>query len=452
MPTIQFEATSQPTIRIETVGGDLRVEGGTAARIEVRGDVQDDAVQHNGSEITIHRTAGDLTLRVPHSTHMVVHRVGGDADIKGITALELATVGGDLEVDDVAQVRIDVVSGDAELDLRQGQLIISRVGGDLEVHSAENLTVGIVGGNAELTNIGVVRAIDKVGGDLELEWNGRGEAVVNTKAGGDTQLKIGPDANLTLDAFAGGTIEGHGPGWQIEGNHGTLNAQFGAGESILHLHTGGDLEVKGGPVNASSVTSIGSGRPNWMGGFGGEMRNFAREMEAMARDLARDLRDVGRNAARDVARDLGRDILHEWTARPPRPGRAPGRPRINMRLNNREWHIDPEQVERIKNEATAAAAKGVARAQEAVIRAFNNMGVPAPAAPTEAPQSYTGNTVRINHEPTTAPSPTVTASAPPRPASADLEQERLAILRMVASGQIPPDAADAMLRSMEHPA
>ncbi len=497
MATTTYTTEAQPTVRIEATGGDLRIEGSTDNQIEVRGKLRDDAVRQNGQEWTIGMVNSDLDLRVPHGSRIVVYRVGGDAEVSGVAFLEAATIGGDLEVEDVAQVRVDAIGGDGEFRLNgdQPQATIGRVGGDLEVRGAAQLTVGVVGGDAELEDIGTLRGLEKVGGDLELAWKGGAEGELRIKVGGDAELRIGSEANFTLTGVAQGDIQGHGPGWDIQGHSSTLNATFGAGAATVHLRVGGDLEIEGGPVTNSSLSGSREGdrRPGW--GFGGEMRSFGREMEAMARDLARELGNVGR----DVQREVMREVMDD---QPREPGR-PGRPRVHVRVNNREFNFDPEQVDRIKREAQAAAANGISRAQEAVMRAFNNMNIPTPPAPPSPPAhpsqnirienadapapppppaagaGYTGQTVRIDHtEHPAAPAPTASAPATPAaatppppplavPSGANLtpgyasstvtpptnpDEERLAILRMVAAGQITPDEAEGLLRGLERTA
>ncbi|MBA3943176.1 MAG: hypothetical protein H0X37_01280 [Herpetosiphonaceae bacterium] len=493
MATMTYTTDAQPTIRIEATGGDLRVEGSTDNQIEVRGKFRDDAVRQNGQEWTIGMVSSDLDLRVPHGSRIVVYRVGGDAEVSDVALLEAATIGGDLEVEDVAQVRVDAIGGDGEFMLKGDQATIGRVGGDLEVRGAAQLTVGVVGGDAELEDIGTLRGLEKVGGDLELAWQGAVEGELRIKVGGDARLRVGSEANFILTGVAQGDIQGHGQGWDIQGHSSTLNATFGAGTATLYLRAGGELEVEGGPVTNSSLSGSREGdrRPGW--GFGGEMRSFGREMEAMARDLARELGNVGRDVQREVMREVMNDEPRE-------PGR-PGRPRVHVRVNNREFNFDPEQVERIKREAQSAAANGIARAQEAVMRAFNNMNIPTPPAPPSPPAQpsqnirienadapappppapgggYTGQTVRIDHADhapapaaSTPPSTPVAATPPPPPPAAPAgatltpgyasstvtppanpDEERLAILRMVAAGQITPDEAEGLLRGLERTA
>ena len=66
--------------------------------------------------------------------------------------------------------------------------------------------------------------------------------------------------------------------------------------------------------------------------------------------------------------------------------------RINVRFNDREWRLDPERLERIKEQARKAASEGIAGALEAVERAVSNLGIPKTPTPPK-PQTTTA-TVR----------------------------------------------------------
>lgn len=163
-------------------------------------------------------------------------------------------------------------------------------------------------------------------------------------------------------------------------------------------------------------------------GIGNEMRRLARDLKAMGRELARDL-------AREVRAS---------TRGTPGP-----RPRVHVQWNDKAFHFDAEQIDRLTREAREAAASGIARAQEAVERALVNMAsanrgwAPSPPRPPEPPRApgapareYTGQTVRIER-------------AAPERSPEEVTAEKLAILRMVSEGRLGVDEAEVMLRALE---
>ncbi len=165
-------------------------------------------------------------------------------------------------------------------------------------------------------------------------------------------------------------------------------------------------------------------------GLGNEMRRLARDLKAM-----------GRNLARDLAREV-----RASTRGTPGP-----RPRVHVQWNDKAFHFDAEQIDRLTREAREAAASGIARAQEAVERALVNMASvnrvwpPPPPRPPEPPRApgvpareYTGQTVRIER-----------AAPAPERSPEEVTAEKLAILRMVSEGRLGVDEAEVMLRALE---
>ena len=129
-----------------------------------------------------------------------------------------------------------------------------------------------------------------------------------------------------------------------------------------------------------------------------------------------------------------------------------------MRINDREWRFDAERVERLKQQAREAAKEGLTGALAAIERALAGMGVPPepgapepprPPTPPDPPQApATGQTIRIDTlDARTGGSPEVEAerqvAEPP-----NVEQERAAILQMVAEGRISPDEGDMLLDAL----
>jgi hypothetical protein len=131
-------------------------------------------------------------------------------------------------------------------------------------------------------------------------------------------------------------------------------------------------------------------------------------------------------------------------------------------VNDREWQLDPERLERLKEQGRKAAAEGIAGAIEAVEQAIGNLGIskpPKPPVPPTPPSSpppppAAGQTLRTDTERAaqsespsqqTAGNEHVSATNGTEP---DLEQEREAILRMIAEGRISPEEGDMLLEGL----
>lgn len=459
MAHMTFNLGSAARIVIDGCHGDLEIRGGDRTTVEVSGDrTLAGRVTDAGGELAIRGYNGDLVVEVGREASIAGRRISGDVEIEDIGAVELESINGDLSLVNVGSCRVDEVGGDLSLELRDGDGQIGRVAGDLRVAHAHSLTVGAVGGDAELSGIGQLAGLGPIGGDLELQWDGLLAGPVTGSVGGDAEIELGAQASFVLRAIVGGDISGTSAGvpaaesseeaqsqpdakqdsadhvWDLEAHGGELTATFGSGGEELRLTVGGDLDLDGGRVTSSSFGGA-SSEDLQMGdfGLGNEMKRLARDLKAMGRDLAR---------------DVAREVRHSTRGASGRP------PRVHVQWNDKAFHFDADQIDRLTREAREAAADGIARAQEAVERALVNMvssnrawsapapSGPRPPTPPRAPgapaREYTGQTVRIERE----------AQAPDR-SPEEVSAEKLAILRMVSEGRLGIDEAEVMLRALE---
>jgi hypothetical protein len=163
-------------------------------------------------------------------------------------------------------------------------------------------------------------------------------------------------------------------------------------------------------------------------------REFGREMGDLGRELGRLGSEIGREVS-EALRNAGRE----------------SRGRAHRQSPHVEVYIDPERMAQIKEQARRAAAEGVSGAMEAVERAMQKMRQPAaPAAPIDvapplppaspappAPAAdvvpNTGQTIRIDQA-----------------ATSSRDDDRIAILRLVAEGRITPEEGDLMLEALNN--
>ena len=118
---------------------------------------------------------------------------------------------------------------------------------------------------------------------------------------------------------------------------------------------------------------------------------------------------------------------------------------MNIRFNEREWRLDPGRLERIREQARRAANEGITGAFEAVERAMSNLGVPMrPATPPPPPMPAM---------PSAPPTPGASTPSGESQTSGqkemDIEQEREAILHMIAEGRVTPEEGDLLLEALE---
>jgi hypothetical protein len=118
-------------------------------------------------------------------------------------------------------------------------------------------------------------------------------------------------------------------------------------------------------------------------------------------------------------------------------------------------------LERLKEQARRAATEGIVGAFEAVEQALGNLGlsrspkppVP-PTPPSSPPPTTTGQTLPTDTEGMAQSEPSVQQTAKSEEASINnatepgLDQEREAILRMIAEGRISPEEGDMLLEGL----
>ncbi len=157
-------------IEIESVGGDLIIEGRAEAEIRVRGDSPDVRIESGGQRAAI-RSDGDCRLRVPQGAALRVASVGGDAkivDVKGEITME--SVGGDLVIRDAGPAKINSVDADLELKRISGDVKVEHVGADGSFREIEGaVRVATIGADALVDNVQGPCEIENVGADLVLD-------------------------------------------------------------------------------------------------------------------------------------------------------------------------------------------------------------------------------------------------------------------------------------------
>src|SRR5947209_17430568 len=481
-------------IELTNLGGDLEVTNSPALR--VRHSVGGDATLKKVALVEIETVGGDLSVEEAESA--VVSTVGGDLDATDVvaalrcgvvsgdcqiqgsarTAITVGNTGGDFTAGSAASVHTGNVGGDCELRDVQNDVEVGYVGGDVSFKGiGGTLQVGNCGGDAEVKGIQGSIEFGSIGGDLALQAVFPVETRTRLIVGGDATITLPDDANLSIRATVGGDVRGRSI---ITGRSGNLvNLVYGNGAAHLDLNVGGDLNLKGAGSPRSSSSASGS----WSD-FGHEMSKLGRDLGKLGQELSQEIAAVlneagwshGAGLAEDIARKAEEQARRAQRRAEEQTRRANERAaRVNVRFNDREWRLDPERLDRIREQARRAAEEGVAGALEAVERAVSNLGVPMPPPPT-VPPTPPPMPGRPGSVPPTPSGPNwpmpdsrqgmaqgepaqqqgqqgdsgdVDAGAPQAAASApDVEQEREAILRMIAEGRITPEEGDLLLEAL----
>lgn len=493
-----LEVKNAPVLRSrDGIGADASISD--VAQVEIESVGADLSLEHVETAL-IGDVGGDLDAREV-ATALSCGNVGGDCQVQGNanTVVTIGNVGADIEVNSAASVQMGNVGADCDLRDVQGKVEIGNIGADASIIGVGGkLEVGHIGADADLKGLHGNIEIGHIGADLELDAAFPPDSHVRLNVGGDASIALPNNPNLSVSATVGGEVSGQSVGFSGHGN--LINLVYGSGAAHLELSVGGDLDLSGSGRPRSSSSS-----ESW-GEFGREMGELGREMgklgEELGRELANAFKDVTWSHAFNFADEVGRKV-QEKARRAQRHAeerarhaqerarhaeerarhtheRGPQRPpRMHVRVNSREWQLDPDRLERIKDEARRAASEGLSGALEAVERAVSNLHMPTPPAPPmppNAPGAPTSPSFPFGANPPAPPMPPTSpfaaqphASAtgsvrndPPAPpqsenpapgnaASAstpDLEQEREAILRMIAEGRISPEEGDLLLEGL----
>ena len=242
MQTQTFPAGSAPRVTITGCQGALNIEFWDQREYAI-----DSAgvASREGDGLVIHQARGDMRLRVPAATEIMIDNHQGDLRIAAIDgSVRLRDIDGSVFVAGVALLVIErdhLLRGRRWSPLRPrrhveareiGVAEIAEVHSDLLLLTAQRATVGDVGGNATARSIVGDLTLGDVGGNCEV-----------AQVGGDLALRsVG--ANCVIENISGGARARHVGG----------NADLRATGPILTLGSiGGNLTLADAPLGQAAV-------------------------------------------------------------------------------------------------------------------------------------------------------------------------------------------------------
>ncbi|MBV9689698.1 MAG: hypothetical protein JO202_08290 [Ktedonobacteraceae bacterium] len=458
-------------VKIGNVGADLRVQHGLATLhcSNVGGDCQ---VQGGGNaEVFLDNVGGDLTVN--DTVRVQIKNVGADCRIQGNANVEIkcGNVGGDFATTSAARVHLGNIGGVCRLRDVQGDVALGHIGSSVElVGVGGNLRAGSIGSDAQFKGVHGSIEVGHIGANLLLQADFPPDSATRLLVGGDVCIMLPENANLSISATVGGSILGSFVTSNANGN--IVNLVYGDGAAKLELRAGGDLEIPGNQSPRSSSTSNSWSFLNDLGRDMGRLgRDMAREMSSAFNDVdwnidwnvdwtgAHRWRDKGRRhrgarKSEERTRRARNQAEERWRHTGEHGRRGAGHAaRIHVRINDREWRFDQERVNRIVEQARRAAAEGVGGALEAVEQALSNLHIempptpPPPSAPP-MPSKPMAPTDDTHVDPAAEHSEEQAAQDEQPTPKLNPEQEREAILCMIAEGRISPEEGDMLLEAL----
>ncbi len=394
---------SNPTIRIESVGGDLSVAGWDGSDVLVKGDEEEIRFEQTGETVSVF-SSDDLSLRVPRGASLEFTMVGGDASIRGVLGgCELKEVGGDLSVRDVGAVAIDSIHGDLSLVSAKGDVYLKNVHGDASIRDVDgDLVIEMLSDDLSLRG---------VKGNLHVK-NAHGDVTIH-----------GVDGNVVLDSVADDLA--------LRGARGDIKVNVGE-DVVVYLEPKADAKysIDAGedvllvlPKNANATLTM-RGDEIFMDWQGMENDDSTERVVTLGDGSAKISLNAGGEVRVSNRSDAG-DSADEWG---------------NFAGLNFDWSNFGERISRQVEQATARAAK---RAEEAARRAERHAARHA---------RHTGHTRsglvvgRWNWDFKGAPKPPMPPEPPSEPVS---DAERMAILKMLAEKKITSQQADELLSALD---
>lgn len=310
-----ISAGRTPTIKIESIGGDLSLVGWEGDDILIKADDDETRLTQDGDMVQL-SCDDDLSLRVPKGASVFIVNIGGDASIRGVMgAIELKDIGGDLSMRDVNAVAIENVHADFSLRGAKGNLYIKKADSDVSIRDVDgNVTLESVADDLALRDVrGNVSA--NVAEDVVLYLNPQAGNTYTVTAGDDILLVMPPKANATLTLSAD-EIDFDWKG--IEGDEDATSrvVTLGDGSAAITLSAGGDIRVSNRSDAGDSAEDFGNFAGVGMdwSGFGERIsrrveqatERAQRKVEEAARRIERKTRDAERRGRGRTALEIGR--------------------------------------------------------------------------------------------------------------------------------------------------
>lgn len=237
-----FEVEAGFRLVIERVSRDLTIKGWNQEKVKIQDWTDQDDFQE---EDTAYRLtfSGDAVLYAPHNLAVKIHKVEGDAVIKGLReTLEIKKVGGDLYLSDLGGTNVSSVGGDLFAKYIRGDLSVQKVGGDCTILDVDGqLSTAKTGGDLILNAVGGgIEA--RAGGDINAQFSPVSWQAYALQAGGDLTIQFPEDLNAEVNCVSkNGSII-----LNLGDDHQTLTRKkyqktFGEGGSSIDLQAGGEI-------------------------------------------------------------------------------------------------------------------------------------------------------------------------------------------------------------------
>jgi hypothetical protein len=329
MEKVVFSEVSETLfLKIESIGGDLRLSGREGNRFEAQAPEKGDLkVEQDGDQIALSCRSGCL-IYLPRTARVETGQVGGDARVTGLSnELMIRNIGGDLSLRRVGRSTFELIGGDLQARKVVGDLTVDRVGGDAIVEKIEgDVRLRAIGGDLLLRGVsGLVQA--STGGDASVELSPEGDQQSSIQVGSDLSCRLPEETSAKVIVRAGGEIAIPANIEEEESDEGTV-LSLGDAEATIELSSGGDLLLRIGDLGPAYYDD------DFIGPTMSEVDAKLAEVEARfgaltAGAFAFDVDRIGERVRRSVARARRKADWTRYKAgkmkhpKPPKPPKVP---------------------------------------------------------------------------------------------------------------------------------
>jgi hypothetical protein len=456
---IPLEGTEQLTL-VE-MAGNLAIEAWDQPELLIR--------LHDGREedLTVEDTeAGPVvsakvscSMQVPGSLPVTVRQAMGNVKVDGLADLNAEQVRGNLKLAGVDKAVLAEVYGNLKVDATTSLRVVGTIYGDARLSSVEDADLQNVRGNMDAKALGRARA-SRIGGNLLAK--AVGGALDVDRVGGNALLKsiAGP---VTLDQVAGNLVaKDLGGGAQVPriGGNLVLNGGLSQGHSY-HFQADGNATVRLTEGTNAHVTVTGRGQilsslalqdqerdgarlSGTLGDGGAELAVVARGNVILGSGTESVAAGLGDEISRQVEESL-RAIDFEAISRQVADEMEAATSRLKVKLESVDWERMGLQAQRAVERAMDHLQRDMDRAVEKAARHQERLErtLEREQRRMERRQQQAKDT------PGEVSWPQEAEDDPASQEDSDLEEQRLAILKMVEQGQITPEEAEMLLDALE---
>ncbi len=457
-------AEGAPLTLIE-VAGDLLIETWDEADVlvQMQGEREKDLVVQDGEAGPTISARAACSVRVPASARVTVRDARESLKLAGLSDLSADQVRGSVKASDVEQATFAEVYGNLKADGFTSLRVTQTVYGNASLSDGENADLQNVHGNLSVKALDTVQAL-RVGGNFYLSQVD-GPVTVESVGGNSVLKGVGGVLNL---AKVGGNLATSGlvAGAKVAkvGGNMVLNGEIGAG-CTYHFKAGGNAVLRLPEGTGAHLTLSAKGKVRSALPLSGEEQQGTTVTGTLGEGGAEIVVEAGGNVlvggtAQSLGADLGAEISRQveealqsidLAAVGEQISAEMDRAMVQLRdkLETVDWDRIGRRTQRSMERAMQRLQRDIDRLSEKAARRQEKLERMAQRAAREQEKWERAGQRMAGEGQGRAAGIYFAGSTGSDEPTADLDQERLAILKMLEEGKISAQEAETLLDALE---